>query len=157
MSILILNVIMAFFWCFFQHSLTLPQFVLGFIFSYFILLFFGRVFKRSNYFRVFLTAVVYFARFLYEMIKANLQVARLVLSPKLKIRPGIIAYPLEVTSDGGITLLANSITLTPGTITMDVSKDKKYLYIHVMDIEDPEASRTQIRECLERYSKEVLS
>jgi multicomponent Na+:H+ antiporter subunit E len=62
-----------------------------------------------------------------------------------------------VKSEGGITLLANSITLTPGTLSVDVSDDQKTLYVHALDIEDPRKTEEQIRKTLEQYSREVLS
>ena len=64
--------------------------------------------------------------------------AWLVVQPKLRLRPGIIAYPLTVTTDTQIALLANMITLTPGTLSVDVSRDRKVLYIHAIDIADRE-------------------
>ena len=70
---------------------------------------------------------------------SGLQVAWLVIQPKLKLRPGFIAYPLTVTSDAQITLLANLITLPPGTLSVDVSDDRKPLFIHALDIADREA------------------
>jgi multicomponent Na+:H+ antiporter subunit E len=77
--------------------------------------------------------------FLKELILSALKVAWLVLQPKPRLRPAIIAYPLTVTTDAQITLLANMITLTPGTLSIDVSEDRKTLFIHAIDIESKEA------------------
>jgi multicomponent Na+:H+ antiporter subunit E len=79
------------------------------------------------------------ALFIKELVLSALQVAWLVVQPKLRLRPGFIAYPLTVTSDVQITLLANLITLTPGTLSVDVSEDRKTLFIHAIDIPDREA------------------
>jgi multicomponent Na+:H+ antiporter subunit E len=79
-----------------------------------------------------------FGLFLVELILGALRVAWLAVQPGLKLRPGIIAYPLTVTSDAEITLLANMITLTPGTLTIDVSEDRRTLYIHAIDIDSRE-------------------
>lgn len=76
--------------------------------------------------------------FVRELVLSALQVAWLVVHPKLRLRPGIIAYPLTVTTDTQIALLANLITLTPGTLSVDVSRDRKTLYIHAIDIADRE-------------------
>jgi multicomponent Na+:H+ antiporter subunit E len=97
----------------------------------------------------------YAARFLYELVKANLQVAYLALHPRMPIRPGIIAYRTRHRSPLGITLLANSITLTPGTLTMDVSPDGQILYIHTLDVSHPETVRAAIGRGLEDYTLEV--
>jgi multicomponent Na+:H+ antiporter subunit E len=76
--------------------------------------------------------------FLRELVLSALKVAWLVVQPKLRIRPAIIAYPLTVTSDAQITLLANMITLTPGTLSVDVSDDRNTLYVHVIDMANKE-------------------
>ena len=72
--------------------------------------------------------------FVRELIVSALKVAWLALQPRLTIRPAIIAYPLTVTTDAQITLLANMITLTPGTLSVDVSADRRTLYIHAIDM-----------------------
>ena len=79
------------------------------------------------------------AHFVSELVVSGLQVAWLAVQPRLRLRPGFIAYPLTVTSDAQITLLANLITLTPGTLSVDVSGDRRVLYIHALDIADKEA------------------
>ncbi len=79
------------------------------------------------------------ALFVKELILSALKVAWLALQPRITIRPAIVAYPLTVTTDAQITLLANMITLTPGTLSVDVSADRKTLYIHAIDIASREA------------------
>jgi multicomponent Na+:H+ antiporter subunit E len=86
-----------------------------------------------------MTWIVLFLLFVRELIVSALKVAWLALQPTLRIRPAIIAYPLTVTSDVQITLLANMITLTPGTLSVDVSGDRKTLYIHAIDMASKEA------------------
>ena len=88
--------------------------------------------------------------FLYELVLSALRVAFLVVSPKMKIRPGIIAFPLTVQRDFEITLLANLITLTPGTLSVDVSDDKATLFVHCIDSSDPDKVRRDIAEGFER-------
>jgi len=94
-------------------------------------------------------------RFLYELVLANLSVARIVLSPSLPIRPGIIAYETKLESDLAITSLANMITLTPGTLTLDVSEDRRFLYIHTLNIQDPAEVAESIRYAFERILLEL--
>lgn len=77
--------------------------------------------------------------FIGELILSALNVAWLVVQPRIRLRPAFISYPLTVTTDVQITLLANLITLTPGTLSVDVSDDRKTLLIHVLDAADPEA------------------
>ena len=83
-----------------------------------------------------LSLILLFAK---ELILSALKVAWLAVQPRMRIRPAIIAYPLTVTTDAQITLLANMITLTPGTLSVDVSADRKTLYVHAIDMESKEA------------------
>lgn len=76
--------------------------------------------------------------FVVELVVSAVKVSLFALSPKLRLRPAIVAYPLTVTSDAEITLLANLITLTPGTLSVDVSADRKTLFIHTLDMTDRE-------------------
>jgi multicomponent Na+:H+ antiporter subunit E len=89
-----------------------------------------------------------------ELIKANMDVATRALSPKLNINPGIVKVPVDVESEYGQAMVANSITLTPGTITMDIVEqdEKTYYYIHWIDVqtEDPEEAGEAIKGKLER-------
>jgi multicomponent Na+:H+ antiporter subunit E len=75
--------------------------------------------------------------FVKELIVSALRVAWLAVQ-RIVIRPAIIAYPLTVTTDFQITLLANMITLTPGTLSVDVSDDRKWLYVHAIDVDSRE-------------------
>lgn len=82
----------------------------------------------------FLYFLFYTVKFFWEMIKANLEVAFIVVHPLLPIKPGIVKIKTKLTKDSAITALANSITLTPGTLTIDVNKDKQELYIHWINV-----------------------
>ena len=88
--------------------------------------------------------------FIYELIVANVQVAYEVITPGLKMTPGIIMVPLDVKSDLAITLLANMISLTPGTLSIDVSNDKKVLFVHAMYIRNREDFIRSIKNGFER-------
>ena len=90
------------------------------------------------------------------MLIANLRVAYEVLTPRYQMRAAIIAIPLDAESDLEITVLANLITLTPGTLSLDVSPDRKTLYIHAMHVRDVEKFRNDIKVRLERRVMEVF-
>ncbi|TYR31842.1 sodium:proton antiporter [Mesorhizobium microcysteis] len=77
-----------------------------------------------------------------------------VLNPRRPIRSAILAVPLDVKSESGIALLANMITLTPGTTSLHVSEDRSTLYVHVMNVSDETV--TQIKDGFERHVQEVL-
>jgi multicomponent Na+:H+ antiporter subunit E len=96
------------------------------------------------------------ALFLYELVLSAWRVAVLVMTPKMDLKPGIFAYPLKVDRDFEITLLANLITLTPGTLSVDVSEDRRYLYVHAIDCSDPDQTRRDIAEGFERKIMEAF-
>ncbi len=88
--------------------------------------------------------------FAWELTKANYQVARLVLSPTMPIKPGFLSVQMDATSDLEVTSLANSITLTPGTLSVHVPDDRETIIIHTLDIgDDPDAVRHAIKTALE--------
>jgi multicomponent Na+:H+ antiporter subunit E len=95
--------------------------------------------------------------FLKEAFIANLQVISHALSPKLRMKPAVIGIPLDAKTDIEIALLANLITMTPGTLSIDVSSDRSRLYIHVMDAKDVDAVRRNIKENFESRVMELLA
>jgi multicomponent Na+:H+ antiporter subunit E len=94
------------------------------------------------------------ARFIADMVTANLHVAAAVISPKLDVRPGIVAVPTQL-SGPRLVLLANYVTLTPGTISVDVSRDSSVLYVHALDLSAPDELRAEVAE-VERRILEVF-
>jgi multicomponent Na+:H+ antiporter subunit E len=90
-------------------------------------------------------AAKYFVLFSTEVITANVDVAYRVLAPSMPIEPDVIEVPLRVESDLAVTVIANSITLTPGTLTMDYHEDHHSLVVHAIDGSDPEAILAPIR------------
>lgn len=101
-------------------------------------------------------AVKLFLLFLAELLRSAWRVARLVLMPRLDIEPGIVAVPVGLTRDAELTLLANLITLTPGTLTVDISDDRRVLYVHALEADDPDAVRRDIRSGFERAIRETF-
>jgi multicomponent Na+:H+ antiporter subunit E len=90
--------------------------------------------KQKHFLRRYASAALYFFTFLWEMVKANLHVAYLVLHPNLPIRPGIVKIKTRLTKDAALTVLTNSITLTPGTLTVDINPDRREIYVHWIDV-----------------------
>jgi multicomponent Na+:H+ antiporter subunit E len=95
--------------------------------------------------------------FIKELILSGWRVARLVTSPRMDLQPGIFAYPLKVSSDFEITLLANLITLTPGTLSVEVSDDRRTLFVHAIDCSDVEKTVREIRDGFERKIEEAFN
>jgi multicomponent Na+:H+ antiporter subunit E len=95
-----------------------------------------RLLKRPGRYVYFLFG--YVPLFVWEVIKANFDVAYRVLNPVLPIRPGIVKVKTQLKSDLALTFLANSITLTPGTMTVDVDRERGFLYVHWINVKDPD-------------------
>jgi multicomponent Na+:H+ antiporter subunit E len=97
------------------------------------------------------------AVFLREFLLSVFRVTRLVLSPRLHMTPAAFRFPLALTDDRQITLLANLITLTPGTLTVDVTEDRSALIVHAIDCPDVEAARRELRDGFERLIREAFT
>ncbi|MBN1540650.1 Na+/H+ antiporter subunit E [candidate division KSB1 bacterium] len=111
-----------------------------------------RLWRRVGY------GVYYLIHFIWEMIKANVHVAYLVIHPRVPIKPGIIKIKTNLSRETALTVLANSITLTPGTLTIDIDPAKKILYIHWIDVQSTtvEESTRQIGGRFEAILMEVF-
>ena len=135
--------------------------IAGVIVSIVTALFSARFFIHSKAFYLcnpvkLLTLLFYsFFVFLWELTKANVDVARRALSPALPINPGIVKVPVGLKGEYAQDMLANSITLTPGTITMDIAEEKgqTYYYIHWINVttEDPVEAGESIKGTLEKW------
>ena len=84
--------------------------------------------------------IYYLIVFVWECLKANIDVAYRVIHPDLPIKPGTVRVKVSLTSDIGLTFLANSITLTPGTTTVDVDKERGFIYVHMLNVKDDRAA-----------------
>jgi multicomponent Na+:H+ antiporter subunit E len=156
MNGLLLNIFLALVWTAITGSFTPRNILAGFLLGFVILLLTRKIVGTPQYGRKVWQVLNLFGFFLKELVKANLRVAYDVLTPGLQIRPGVVAIPLDAQTDTEITMLANLITLTPGTLSLDVSADRQVLYIHAMYIDDPELVRQQIKNGFERRVLEVL-
>ncbi|MBN2110914.1 MAG: Na+/H+ antiporter subunit E [Methanosarcinaceae archaeon] len=149
-------------WCFVHGTVSLNNFILGLIFAPLIIHPFMPLyhFERGFSYKKGIKRIPAQIRYLYvlikEIIKANIMVAKIVLQPKINIKPGIIAVPIRTKTDLGITAIANTITLTPGTLTIDISDDRSVLYVHTIDASDPENVASSIRDDLEKYVLEAF-
>ena len=93
------------------------------------------------------------AFFAWELLIANLRVAADVLWGNSRIRPAVVAIPLDITTDGEILLLSMLINITPGSVTIDLSDDRRTLYVHVMHMKSADETRREIKEGFERRVK----
>lgn len=156
MSALVWNLVLALTWVAGTAHLTPMNFLVGFVLGYLVLLFSHRVVAQSSYYRKVFDFIRFSFFFLWKVIVANFRVAHDVITPTYHMRPGILAIPLDAHTDDEITLLANVVSLTPGTLSLDVSDDRKVLYIHAMFLEDEEELRKEIKDGFERRLLDVL-
>ncbi|MBS3811591.1 MAG: Na+/H+ antiporter subunit E [Halanaerobiales bacterium] len=129
------------FWLAYTGSLDKQELLTGIILSTLLSFFTYKSFSQKSsdnniFVRVF-NLLRYIPVFIIEMIKANIDVARRVINPNLPINPGIVKISTELKSDYAKLFLANSITLTPGTLTIDVIDD--FLYIHWIDLKSDQS------------------
>lgn len=150
------NIALAVLWMSLQGEFSSGHFGLGFVLGYVVLLVCRPVLPESSYSRKVWQVASLLAHLVRDILLANLQIAWRVISPRLDIRPAVIAVPLRARKDHEITMLANLITLTPGTLSIDLSPDHSTLYVHVLDLRDPELFKRDIRRGLERRVLEVL-
>jgi multicomponent Na+:H+ antiporter subunit E len=151
----LLIVLLAFAWVALTGQFTLANLGIGFALAYLMLWLMQRTLGPLHYFEVARRIPGFVLFFVWELIKASVEVTYAVIRPGRLLRPGIIAVPLDARTDSEITLLANLITLTPGTLTLDVSTDRRVLYVHVMNLQDADGFRREIKEGFERRLLEV--
>lgn len=149
------------FWLLFCWSLDLPTLIVGIIVSLLVVFWLGDMFLPRAY-SIFPAKKIYrflyyLPRFFWEMIIANIDVAYRVIHPRMPIRPGIVKVKTNLRTDIGLTVLANSITLTPGTMVVDVGDG--YLYIHWINVTATEVKDTTsvIVEKFEKHLKHIFS
>ncbi len=150
------NILLTFIWVALTGNFTFGNYLFGFILSYFMMRMIITGSGSSKYFVILPKVITFIFFFLWELIKANLEVAYEVVTPRFNMTPGIVKVPLDVKSDLEITFLANLITLTPGTLSLDVSDDKKVLYVHAMYIKDRESFIHSIKNGVEKRILEIL-
>ncbi|MEM7075419.1 MAG: Na+/H+ antiporter subunit E [Pseudomonadota bacterium] len=146
-----LNVVLAVTWVALTGTVTLSGLLVGFVIGYAALWLIQPLIGTSSYFRRVLAWFRLIVMFFYELMLSSVAVTFDVLTPRHRAHPAIIEMPLDVQSDFGILLVTNLISLTPGTLSLDVSDDRKTLYVHAMFGDDPEAVRRQLKTGMEKW------
>lgn len=152
---ILLNIVMAFLWMFIKVSYDPISFVKGYLFGLLVIFILRRFFDSRFYlFRIWSFIKLSFI-FIRELLLSNIAIVKIVLKPKLDMSPGIFALKTDLTKDWQITLLSSLITLTPGTLVIDVSEDNKTLFVHAMDIGEVEDEISSIKNSFEKAILEV--
>lgn len=149
-KLVLLNLILTLVWVALTGTFEFINFAFGFVLTFIILWVINKDATDRKYFRVIPSVIRFIFFFIYELIKANIQVAYDVITPTFYMKPGIVSVPLDAETDLEITLLANVISLTPGTLSLDVSDDKKVLYVHAMYVRDKDEFIKSIKNGFEK-------
>ena len=150
MNYFLLNIALALIWGAFSGVFNPSNLLLGYALGYLALFMARRALPPSAYFNTMQQVLSFAGFFAKELFLANLRVAADVVTPTHYMRPRVLAVPLDAKSDVEITTLANLISLTPGTLSLDVSTDRRVLFIHAMYASDADHVRSGIKQGLER-------
>lgn len=152
----LMNILLTFVWVALTGNFDFTNFLFGFLLSFGIMWLISRSSEDTRYFTLALKVVAFIGFFLKELIKANIEVAYDVVTPRFHMTPGIVCVPLDANTSLEITLLANLISLTPGTLSLDVSDDQKVLYVHSIYIADKEEFIRGIKDGFEKRLLAIL-
>lgn len=151
------SILLAFAWAALRGEVTSVNLLVGFVLGYAVLALLEQGGVLPSRFQTRVGRVLSLAGFfLWELVVANIRVAADVLRPGTSIRPAVVAVPLDVTTDAEILLLSALINITPGSVTIDLSPDRRTLYVHVMHITSADESRREIKNGFERRVKRVF-
>lgn len=158
MTLIAANLILALIWAALWNNFTPLVLVTGFMLGYCALWFVRGLIGQgeARYFRAVVQGIILAVYFVKELTKSCILVARDCIAPRPNLHPAIVKMPLDVQSDLEIFLLANLITLTPGTLTLDVAEDRSFLVIHSIYAEDADALVADLKSGMEHRVKEVF-
>jgi multicomponent Na+:H+ antiporter subunit E len=156
---IVLGVALVLLWAAITANFSTPNLALGALVALGALAFLRRSFSRPIRYHKVRSLLGLSISFCVELMLSAIRVARVILTPDLDhvLRPAILAFPLGVKSDAEIATLANMITLTPGTLSIDVSEDRTMLYVHVLQYTTREAFIAELQKGFERQVREVFA
>jgi multicomponent Na+:H+ antiporter subunit E len=156
MNLFLLNVLLAIGFMIVLDSFTFQSLMAGFAVGFGALWLTRPLYSDISYFRRAATILHLLLFFVKALFVSNLRVLWDVVTPSQISRPGIIRLPLDARSDLEIMMVANLISLTPGTLSIDLSENRRHLYVHVMFLDDVDTVRRELKQGLEKRVLEVL-
>jgi multicomponent K+:H+ antiporter subunit E len=150
------SLLLAIVWLLLNQSASAGNFVLGVLFAVTIPLVLAPLRPVRLRLRKPGVALRLLGVFLYDVVMSNIEVARRVLGPEAAIRPGFVWIPLKLTEPHAIATLAAIITLTPGTLSADLTEDRRHLLVHAFNVDEPEALIAGIKNRYERPLLEIF-
>ena len=156
----LINIFVGVIWMFYSGTFNSEYFAVGFFWGMIILFILIKTFAKSFlgdqlYYVYIYKWIKLVVMFLIELLKADINVLKMMFRKDLDVNPVIFEYPLQVKKNWQITLLANMITLTPGTLTVNVGHDNTTLFIHCLDTDDIEGEIEGIKNSFEKAILEV--
>ena len=152
---IVINLILAIFWLFLSDSYTMNSFVLGYLFALLLVYLMRKILPGRFYIITLYKIIKLIFVFLIELIKANIDVLRIILRPRIKNESAFFVYETDLQHKWQVALLSNLITLTPGTVVIGVNDDMKRLYIHCLNFSTKEEEVASIKGSLEKAVREV--
>lgn len=152
---ILLNLVIACLWMSFHNSWTISTLIIGYVMGLILMFALRRFINQEFYFRRVIAIFKLMLLFLKELVLSSVFVLKEIVRPNSKIKPGIIAVPTHLKTDWELTVFSLLISLTPGTLTMEISEERDILFVHTMDIVDTEAVIKQIKNTFEKAIMEV--
>ncbi|WP_447553486.1 Na+/H+ antiporter subunit E [Vreelandella sp. EE22] len=141
------NLLLGLAWVLLSGDFTGLNLLVGMIFGYIALVLIENQVDALKGYPARIPRIIRFIGFfIKELVQANLRVGFDILTPPWHMQPGVIALPLSARTEMEITMVANLISLTPGTLSLDVSDDRRVLYIHAMFLDDEDELRRNLKE-----------
>ena len=151
----LINLLIGVIWMFLQDDWSVLTFFSGYLFGLLVIFILRRYLSTKFYLVTLLAIVQLFLVFIYELFTSSILVIRQILRPKINITPGIFTLETDLEGDLEVTLLALLLTLTPGSVVVEVSSDNKMFYIHAMDIPESSDAVLQFTNKFEKAIKKV--
>jgi multicomponent Na+:H+ antiporter subunit E len=152
---ILINLFIAFLWMFFQDQWNFLSFLGGYLVGIIILFFIRRFFDKPFYIFTFAAIIKLLIVFIIELLTSSFLVMRQVLRPKMNITPGIFRIETDMEGEMEVTMLALLLTLTPGSVVLEVTADSKAFYIHAMDIPESKTAVLKSKVAFEKAIKDV--
>lgn len=152
----ILSLLLLTVWLLLQHSVALSQWILGGVLAILIPIICRPFWERQPTIKRPLKLLGYVVRVLGDIVVANLQVSKLIIDPRGRMRPAFVEYPLTLKENFPITILASTITMTPGTVSAHLRLDGRTLLIHALDVADINGLIDEIHQRYERPLMEIF-
>lgn len=150
MNLFFWNILLALIWAITAEEFSAANFATGFVVGFALLFLVRNVLGESKYFRDVYDIIALGVFFVVEIVVANLRMAYYVVMPLSRMRPAVLAVPLEELNETELTVFSNLITLTPGTLSLDISDDRRVIYVHFMWYDDAESARRNLKHGFER-------